>query len=349
MRSTDIAKIAGVSRSTVSRVINNYPNVPQKTRDKVLKIIEKYNYVPDASARILAGIKNMTIGLFIIDMRLESDSKGGRIALSQYFSYLTGSIIEDAAKKGYRVLVTMVSNWEMYKEVKQAFYDNTIAGGIFVGQYSDDPIVKEMINAGYKVAIIDQAIEEHRDIYNKCIVVNSDNFSGAYNAIKYLISLKHTRIAYIAGELEKSSALERYEGYKKALLDSNIPMINSLIESEEFTENGGYRATKKLLAREKPTAIFLGNDPMAIGAMKAIKEEGMRVPEDISLIGFDDIEIAKYLNPPLTTVKMRLSEMASIAANSLIAAIDKKIDCSANYKVNVDLIIRESCMEVKEA
>ncbi|MDP4087986.1 MAG: LacI family DNA-binding transcriptional regulator [Bacillota bacterium] len=347
MKSTDIARIAGVSRSTVSRVINNYPNVPEETRERILEIIKQYNYVPDASARILAGIKNTTIGLFIIDIRPESNSKGRRIALSHYFSYLTGAIIEDAAKMGYRVLVTMINNSEMYKDVKQAFYNKTISGGIFIGQKSDDPIVKEIITAGYKVAIIDQSIESDKDIYSKCIVINSDNFSGAYNAIQYLINLKHSRIACITGELEKASALERLDGYKKALLDADIPVINSLIASEEFTENGGYRAVKKLLAREKPTAIFLGNDSMAIGAMKAIKEAGMKVPGDISIVGFDDVEISQYLNPPLTTVKMRLSEMASLAANSLITAIDKELNFSANYKVPVDLMIRESCTESK--
>lgn len=347
MKSTDIARIAGVSRSTVSRVVNNYPNVPEETRERVLEIIKQYNYVPDASARILAGIKNATIGLFIIDMRPESDSKVGRIALSQYFSYLTGAIIEDASKMGYRVLVTMVNKYEMYNDVKRAFYNNTISGGIFVGQKSGDPIVKEMIAAGYKIAIIDQSIESDKDIYNKCIVVNSDNFSGAYNAVQYLISLKHREIACITGELEKTSALERLNAYKKALLDADIPVIDSLIVTGEFTENGGYRAAKELLAKEKPTAILLGNDLMAIGAMKSIKEAGMKVPEDISIVGFDDIEIAQYLNPPLTTVKMRLFEMASTAANSLITAVDKDLNYSANYNVPVDLMIRESCMELK--
>lgn len=348
MNSKDVARIAGVSRTTVSRVINNSPNVSEETRKIVLDVINKNNYVPDASARKLAGIKSKTIGLFIIDIRAgDSECGGDRVTFSPYYSNFTGSIIDNAAKLGYKVLVDLVSNMNMYEDVKQVFYDKTIIGGIFIGQGNDDPVIEEIINSGYKVALIDQSLNSHKSIFRKSLVVNFDNFTGAYEAVKYLIKLNHKDIAHITGDMEKFSSIERLQGYKQALMDYNIPIQNSLIVKGVFMESSGYSLTKKLLLKQKPTAIFLGDDIMAIGAMKAIKELGLRVPEDISIIGFDDIELARHLTPTLTTLRMKIPEMSSIVVNTLITSIDKDLDFSASYTVPVELIKRESCMKAK--
>lgn len=349
MNSKDIARIAGVSRTTVSRVINNSEDVSEETRKRVLDVINKNNYVPDASARKLAGIKSKTIGLFIIDTRSEggTSSQDGRVTFSSYYSNFTGSIIDNAAKLGYKVLVDLISNINMYEDVKQVFYDKTIVGGIFIGQGNDNPIVEEIINFGYKVALIDQSLNSHKAIFKKCLIVNSDNYIGAYEAIKYLIKLNHKNIAHITGDMEKFSSVERLQGYKQALTDYNIPIQNNLIVKGAFLESSGYNLTKKLLLKQKPTAIFLGDDVMAIGAMKAIKELGLRIPEDISIIGFDDIEIARHLTPTLTTLRMKIPEMASIAVNTLITSIDNDLDFSASYTVPVELIERESCSKLK--
>lgn len=348
LNSKDVAKIAGVSRTTVSRVINNSDNVSEETRKKVLDVINKNNYVPDASARKLAGIKSRTIGLFIVDIRAESGtSKEGRVTFSPYYSNFTGSIIDNAAKLGYKVLVDLVSSMNMYEEVKQVFYDKTIVGGIFIGQGNDDPVIEEIINSGYKVALVDQSLNSHKAIFKKCLIVNSDNYIGAYEAVKYLIKLNHKNIAHITGDMEKFSSVERLQGYKQALTDYNIPIQNNLIVKGAFLESSGYNLTKKLILKQKPTAIFLGDDIMAIGAMKAIKELGLRTPEDISIIGFDDIEIARHLTPALTTLRMKIPEMASIVVNTLITSIDSDLDFSASYTVPVELIERESCSKLK--
>lgn len=345
MNSIDIAKIAGVSRSTVSRVINNYSNVPEETRRKILEIIKDNNYVPHASARLLAGIKNRVIGLFIIDMKVDSDAK--QLTVSPYFTAFTGGVIDNANKMGYNVLVSIVSKPKDYKKVKESFYNKTISGGIFIGERNDEPEIKEIISAGYKVALIDQDFKSDEDIYKKCIIINIDSFTGAYDATKYLIDLGHTRIAHISGSTGIFSTIERVEGYKKALMDAGISVKNNLILKGNFNIEGGYSATKKLLSKDNPTAIFLGNDSMAIGAMQAIGELGLRIPEDISLIGFDDIEVARYLRPALTTVKMTLVEMALIANNALITSIENNSSFSANYIVPAELIERDSCMQLK--
>ncbi|MBC8061832.1 MAG: substrate-binding domain-containing protein, partial [Clostridiaceae bacterium] len=228
------------------------------------------------------------------------------------------------------------------------FYNKTISGGIFIGESNDEPEIKEIINAGYKVALLDQNVMSDEEVYKKCIVVNADSYGGAYNATKYLIDLGHTKIAHIAGAPGIFSTIERIEGYKKALTDSAISIKNSLIIKGNFNLEGGYSATRKLLSKEIPTAIFLSNDKMAIGAMEAIQELGLRVPEDISIVGFDDIEVARYLKPALTTVRMALLEMASIAINTLITSIENDSNFSANYIVPVDLIERESSKPMKK-
>lgn len=345
MNSIDIAKIAGVSRSTVSRVINNYDNVPEETRKKIQQIIKENNYVPHASARMLAGVKNRIIGLFIIDMKV--DSNGKQVTGSSYFTPFTGAVIDNASKMGYNVLVSIVSKQKDYNKVKETFYNKTISGGIFIGEKNGEPEIKEIIRSGYKVALLDQSVKLDEEVYTKCIIVNADNYYGAYKATNYLIGLGHSRIAHIMGISEHLSAMERLDAYKKALTDAGIPIKNNLIAKGDFTIFGGYNATKKLLQKEIPTAIFCGNDNMAIGALQAIQEANLKVPEDISIVGFDDIEVARYINPSLTTVKMNLLEMASIATNTLITSIEDNSNFSANYTLPIDLIERNSCKTLK--
>lgn len=349
MKSSDIAKLAGVSRSTVSRVVNNYPNVPKETREKVLKVIEEYDYVPHASARMLAGAKNRIIGLFIIDLAERTGGIKNRITKSPYYLEFVSSVIEHASEKGYKVLVHIIHNSEGYKEIKECFYNKTISGGIFIGENDDDEAIKKIINAGYKVALIDQNVSKDNDENNKCIIVNADNFNGAYKATKYLIDCNHKNIAHITGDIEKFSSIERLKGYKKALQDSNIPIKEDFIVKSKFLEESGYDSAKKLLSNdEKPTAIFTGNDKIAIGAMKAIKEANLKVPEDISIIGFDDIEECKYLNPPLTSMKMYLIDMAEIATNAIIKSIESEENVFDNYTVGVELIERDTCVKLKK-
>ncbi|MBU3192219.1 LacI family transcriptional regulator [Clostridium bowmanii] len=345
MNSIDIAKIAGVSRSTVSRVINNYDNVPEETRKRIQEIIRENNYVPHASARMLAGAKNRVIGLFIIDMKV--DSNGKQVTGSSYFSPFLGSVIDNASKLGYNVLVSIVSKQKDYKKVKETFYNKTISGGIFIGEKNGESEIKDIIRSGYRVALLDQSVKLDEEVYSKCIIVNADNYCGAYKATNYLIELGHSKIAHIIGISENLSGIERLDAYKKALTDAGIPIKNNFIVKGDFTISGGYNATKKLLQKEIPTAIFCGNDNMAIGALNAIKETNLKVPEDISIIGFDDIEVARYISPSLTTVKMNLLEMASIATNTLITSIENDSNFSANYTLPIDLVKRNSCKTPK--
>lgn len=344
MNSTEIAKIAGVSRSTVSRVVNNYGNVPEETKKKVLEVIKKYNYVPHASARMLAGIKSRIIGLFIIDMKEECNCN--KMTKSSYFSPFTNAVIDTANKQKYNILVSLINKPRDFKNAKEMFYNKTISGGIFIGGNNNEPDISEIIEEGYKVAVIEQDIRDEQDTFNKCIVINSDSFGGAYEATSYLIKLGHKEIAHIAGDMGHRTAILRLEGYKKALCDAGIRVKNSLIVKGDYTEESGYKAGSRLLAREAPTAVFAANDSMSIGFIRAIREAKLRIPEDISIVGFDDIEVAGYLQPALTTVRMPLFEMASLAANDLIKASEEDSSFYASYKIPLQLVIRDSCRKI---
>jgi LacI family transcriptional regulator len=342
--SKEIAKIAGVSRSTVSRVINNYSNVPIETRKKVLEAIEKYNYVPYSSARILAGKSNKIIGLFITDAKF--DSNDNSVFTSSYYSLFTSIVIDTARRFDYNVLISSVREEKDFLNIRDLFYNKTIAGGIFIGGKNSESNIINIIKNDCRVALVGLDPIENKNSCKNCFIVNADNFKGAYRATEYLIDLGHKSIAHISGFMDQLSSIDRLRGYKKALSDYRIPIIDELIVQGEFTEISGYEQTDKLLRKEKITAIFAGNDNMAIGCMHAIEDHKLKVPQDISVIGFDDIEIARYIKPSLTSVNLSLYEMGEIAASKLIESIEEDSILDTRFTVPVELIIRKSCQRL---
>lgn len=339
MDSRDIARLAGVSRSTVSRVVNNYSNVPEQTRQRVLEVIKKYNYVPHASASQLAGGQNRIIGLFMVDKK--ADTQGHTVTASPYFSPFITGVLDSANRAGYHVLAYAVSNIDGYENVKKVFYNKTISGGIFIGQH-DDGEISEIIEGGFKTVLIDRSFNLTGS-GNNPIIINADNVGGAFQAVSYLIGLSHRRIAHVTGYAGQLSTDQRLQGYKEALIKAGIPYDPALVASGDFLQGGGYCATNKLLEEARPTAIFYANDTMAIGGMAAISERGLRIPQDLSVIGFDDIELSGYLQPALTTVRMPLGSMSETAVNSLINLILNEPGGPNQRVVPVELIKRQSC------
>lgn len=345
MNSKEIAKLAGVSRSTVSRVINNYTNVPPDTKEKVLEVIKKYDYVPDASARMLAGVVNKKIGLFVI--ALNSELNGKQVFGSHYLSSLMSSVIDYCNKNDYTVVVSIIGRKHDYDRASQLFFDQTISGGVFVGVRGDEEEIKYLISKGYKIAIVDQNPDEDPKIYEKSIIVNADNYNGAYEATKFLIDMGHKRIAHVMGGKKQYSTTERLRGYRKAIEDSGIELDPALLFQGDFTFNSGYKVTKDMLRMDSlPTAVFYSDDSMAMGGIQAFTEQKLVIPDDISVVGFDDIELAEFLRPSLTTVRQNLQTMAHDAIDGLIKIIngdepDGKVDT-----VSVKLIERDSCRHI---
>lgn len=349
MYSKDIAKLAGVSRSTVSRVVNNYSNVSIEAKEKVSKIIEKYGYVPHGPARTLAGKHNTIIGVFITNVNLGNEKFS--VFHNAYYSPFTAAIIDFADELGYNVLVSITNNNSDFKKIKDLFYNRTLSGGIFIGAYNDLQGIYNLIESGYKLAIIDQDQEHVTKVKENYIIVNSNNIEGARTATRHLIDYGHSKIAHICGDTKKLSGTKRLDGYIKEMNEAGLIIEKDYIVNGDFTENGGYECAKKLLTGKKKngiTGIFASNDSMAIGAIKAIKEMGLKIPDDISIVGYDDIRIASYISPSLTTIKSSILEMASIATRNLINFIENGITSTEFHTISTELVIRESTKRLKK-
>lgn len=347
MHSREIAKLAGVSRSTVSRVVNNYSNVTPETKERVERTIKKYGYVPHASAQALAGKISKIIGIFIANIRLGDEDF--RVFRNVYVSPFEAAIIDRADKLGYNTLILIINDNEDFKKIRKLFNSKILSGGIFLGANNNSKEIFELIESGYKIAVIDQEKTKKKKI-NSHIIVNSDNCNGAYKATKYLIDYGHKEIAHICGDMNKYSGFKRLEGYKKAMSEAKLKIRKGYITYGDFTEDSGFKCANQLFkngSKNKITAIFSSNDTMAIGAMKAIKKMNLKIPEDISIIGYDDIKIASYVSPALTTVRSSILEMASVVTGNLINFIENGINSIECYIVPAELIVRESVKKLE--
>jgi len=348
MRSEDLAKLLGVSRSTISRVINNYPDIPQATRDKVWKAIEEYNYVPNASARKLAGIRNNMIAIFVLDVKEGSvphhlkTTDDTLIYNNPFFSSIINAVSDQANKLDYYVLISIVYSKEDFKKVENVFSQKMIDGAIFVGtEETDNEFLCKLIEKDYYLALIDSN-ETHTN--HNTLYVNANNYEGSCRAVSYLVNLGHERIGMVTGNLKKLSAMERLEGYKDTLKKYKLPIDENFIYHGDFMESSGYHGAKYILSQQNPpTALLLGNDTMAVGAYKAANELGFNIPDDISIIGFDNAIFSQYLSPPLTTIEMPFAKLGKRAAILLIDLIEQKKQNEMVKRLKVNLIERASC------
>lgn len=341
INSTEIARLAGVSRSTVSRVVNDYPNVPEKTKEKVKKLIQQYNYYPNLSAQVLAGKRTRTIGLFLID--------SGKVSTDMISNLLIARVIETASLFGYYVLTHIIRDTrdeESIRSVLESFYQKRIDGGVFIGAANNEPLLEQLITEGFIVGVMDQEISAPDHFESNRIVINFDNESGANQAIDYLVSLNHTRIGSINGDLKRYSGPAKLKGFMNAMNKHNLQLVDRWIISGEFTETSGYNAIHELIrlnGTDLPTAILAANDSVAFGAIQALSEHGLRVPDDISIIGFDDHALSSRYSPALTTVHVDFAELMHMLTSALINRIENDNKDFNHLTLGTKLIVRDSC------
>lgn len=347
MNSKELSKLAGVSRSTFSRVINGHPNVSLKAKKSVMDTITKYGYTPNNAARNLKGIPSNILGMYFISM---GESNPSAIHSSPFFSEFLVYLVDDLKSKGFQLLVSVISNISDIENMKNQFKDRIISGAVIMGDLISTETLQNLSECGYKCILVNQLNEYYGD---NILLLNTENFHGSYDAVKTLIELGHTKIAHIAGSMEKASTMSRYAGYCQCLKDNNIPLDpNLVVYTNIHCEEGGYNTAKDLIQRNKdslPTAIFCSNDLMGIGALRAMKELNINVPKEISLIGFDNAEISKYSDPPLSTVETNTKKIATVAAKTLISFIQGDV-CEEDYKIQIitdyNVILRESIADL---
>ncbi len=324
VNSTEIAKIVGVSRSTVSRVINGYSNVPPETREKVEKAIQEYGYVPNNAARNLAGKPSNTVGLFIVEYGTLSENI---IHSSPFYSEFLVNAIDKLKRRGYQLLVSIINEPTEFETILAQYSNRSICGCIMMGDIVSNRILKQFQAIECPVFLINQ---RDKTPYNDIYLLNTENYQGAYSAVQLLIDAGHQRIAHITGSMEKTSIKERFEGYRDCLLHNELSFCEDYVcYTHIHRAESGYQAMMELLERdiEPPTAIFAANDLLAFGAMRALKEKGFHIPNDISVVGYDNAELSQYMSPPLTTVATSIEKLAEIAVSNLLDAAnnDKKV------------------------
>lgn len=323
----DIAKMAGVSKATVSRVLNGSKPVSDKIRFKVMKVVQETNYKPSSLARSLVSKKTHIFGIVIPDVSNPSISR------------LVKGIQQEANNNGYDILLcNTCDNEEKEIEYLQILDEKEVDGIVFITSRIQESHKKFFENYKKPVVSVDRKFFG-LDISS----INVDNYSATYNAVNYLLNLNHKRIAMIRGSLDnRSCGYDRYEGYKQALLDSNITVDEALVVEAKFKVEDGYNAMSKLLAQKKlPTAVFCSCDEMAVGAIKCAYESEFKVPDHISIIGFDDVPIASMFIPSITTIRQPVALISKKSVELLLNHLDGKVEIQ-NVVLATELIVRQS-------
>lgn len=323
----DVATMAGVSYTTVSHVINKTRPVSTKVRGDVEAAIKRLNYIPSAVARSLKHQSTNTIGLLV------SNSS------NPYFAELAEGIEDTCYRAGYNVILC---NSDDQPERQQAYVrvllEKRIDGLIICSAGDDLGMANHLRAAKVPVVILDRQVKGVNSDF-----IQVDHFKGAYMAIRHLLELKHKSIGCIAGPETTTVSSDRLNGYRKALSDAGAPFQTDWVVRGDFTAEGGYKAARILLKRAKVTAVFAANDMMGIGFLRFAEEHGIRVPSQLSVIGFDGIDLGRYIYPALTTVGQSIRRQGKVAAATLLERIRKGGEGRVRrITIDPELIVRES-------
>jgi len=329
----EVAAAAGTSFGTVSRVINNDAHVKAETRERVLQEMERLGYVVNRQARSLAGGKSNIIGVLAPDLG------------TGYIGEIIRGIDAELGLSGYDLMLFTTHR----TAAKEANYVANLARGMADGLLlilprNPSDYIGILTRREFPFVLID-----HQGNGDPCPAVGATNWQGAYNATEYLMKLGHKRIGFITGSLDLGAAVERLAGYRSALHTHHLPVEPELIYEGGFNQPDGYAGASALLGLENPpTAIFASNDVMAMGAMDATRDRGLRIPDDISIVGFDDIPQARQVRPTLTTVRQPLEHMGRVATQILMGILadpDKKV---SRIELPTELIVRDSTLPLKD-
>lgn len=327
----DVARIAGVSQTTVSLVLNNpdIPTVPEETRRKIFNAVRSLGYVVNFTARTLRTSRTYTLAAII------------PMITNPFYPAFVSGIQQTAEAHGYDVITYNTHSSadreaRFIQSVQQGRVDGVIGVFFFTNARGLLPLMEK------NIAVVRLEVRPRAGGDWPLDDIFVDNTAAAYDAVSYLLSRGHRRVAMITGPDGPRNA--RREGYTKALLEHDPTFVPLMQEAENYDETGGYQGMRRLLLlRERPTAVFAANDLMAIGAMKAIRDSGLHVPQDIALVGFDDIPAAQLISPALTTIHQDQAGMGRKAADLLIQRLEGKAPAQGqSVEMPYELIIRES-------
>jgi LacI family transcriptional regulator len=328
----DVARKAGLSLSTVSLVINNRGNVSPGTRESVQKVVRELSYHPTRSARGLASKTSGNIGFILSEEHFsQAEPFYTRIFLGTEF---------EAREHNYYILLTTVGNqFDPDVYVPRFLLERNVDGIIIAGKVNEK-LISHIDSLGLPIVLVDYEIKR---AHHSAVLI--DNWRGATLAVEHLLALGHKKIAFVGGDIRHPSITDRYEAYHNTLHMAGVFLEESyeVTDEEETSVEGGTSAAERLFALgAKPTAIFAANDAMAIGCIRHLKSRGLRIPEDVAIVGFDDIEISSHIEPHLTTIRVLKEEMGKIAVQRVVDSINAKTKIVVTTHVPVELIVRES-------
>jgi len=326
----EVAKLSGVSRSTVSRVVNNDPNVKDETRERVEAIMRQLNYQPNAAARSLAAGRTRVLGL-VIPMRVSS------LFTDPYFPQLIQGVSSACNALEYSVMLWIAEPEYERRTARQVLSNGLVDGVIIASSQLDDPVVNSLIESSLPFILVGRLPEHPIVSY-----VDVDNIHSAAEAVMHLFRLGRRRVATITGPLNMIAGADRLEGYQQALHQRGLTVNHDLIAEGDFTEDGGYWAMQKLLS-QNPDAVFVASDAMTQGAYRALREAGRQVPQDIAVVGFDDMPFAARMSPALTTVRQPTIRVGALAAETLIDMVSDEARQPRRLVLPTELVIRASC------
>ncbi len=330
MNLEQIAKLSGVSRSTVSRVINNDPNVSIVTREKVMQVVKRVNYAPNAAARGLAAGRTHVLGL-VIPMGVAA------LFTDPYFPILIQGVSSACNAREYSVMLWLAEPEYERRMIRQIMYSGLVDGVIVSSMLLNDSLVQALSDSDRPFMLVGRHPTNTHASY-----VDADNIGGAREAVTHLLRLGRTRVATITGPQNMIAGADRLVGYQAALRDRGLPSDSGLIVEGDFTETGGYRAMQQLLTRH-PDAIFAASDIMAFGALRALREAGLHVPEDVAIIGFDDLPQSARCEPPLTTVRQPTYRLGTTTVDTLLDLIEYPDSSPRRIVLPTELVVRASC------
>jgi DNA-binding LacI/PurR family transcriptional regulator len=333
-RSFEVAKLAGVSRSTVSFVLNGVDkaNISAATQQRVLDAARSLGYVPDAAGRTLASGRTHTLGLVICHAE--------HLQVDAFIPQALYGLNEVSQQRGFKVIVEAVENPERpdaYLELAQA---KQVDGLVVLNPRKNDEGLRKLVEGGFPLVLM--GASELPEAYT---VSTADNTLAARRLTEHLLALGHTRVAHITyGGLEYQGAEERFQGYRDALAAADLPYDPSLMREGNYSAASGFAALTSLLdAKVDFTALFASNDTVALGAMAALRKRGLRIPEDVAVVGYDDIPLAAYAAPPLTTLHSPAREHGRLAGEILIKLIRGEPVEQTRVWLNLELVVRASC------
>jgi LacI family transcriptional regulator len=333
MNLEDIAKKAGVSRSTVSRVINGESYVSEKTRERVMQIIEIEGYSPNPAARMLVMQRSQVMGVVVPAL------PGFAFEDNYYFPALLHGISQATDAHDYGMLLWLGGNTSDPDRFSRRILKNRLMDGLILASVEmNTPFIDQLINSSSIFVMVERPAQYGERIN----YVTVDNIRGAIMAVEHLLSLGRRRIATIVGNIQNIDAVDRLAGYKVALERAGIAFDEELAPSGHFTRSGGYQAMKRILPC-RPDAVFAATDQMALGVIQAINEAGLQIPDDIAIVGFDDLPMALDTIPPLTTIRQPIAEKGRRAAELLFDLVEGRATEPRHIVLPVELIIRQSC------